>query len=239
MARKYSYDHPRPMVTTDCALFRLKDENVELLMVRRGKPPHKGSWVLPGGFIRMKEPLETAAIRELGEETGIKDIPFLVQIGAYGDPKRDPRGRVITVAFAGIVSPKGSEAKAGSDAADAQWFPIEQVPGNIGFDHPAVIGDALRKIATLGRTSGALFVFLDDSFTRDQLRTLLKALYGVALDPDAYINTFMEMGLVKRSRAKGKFRFGGRAVAASNPSRKPAANAKAAPSKKKPATRKK
>jgi len=210
--RKYCYDHPRPMVTVDCALFRLSGEDIELLLIRRGRAPHKGAWALPGGFIKMKEPLEDAVAREVAEETGIGDIPFLVQVGAYGDPKRDPRGRVITVSYAGIVSGKGADAAAGSDATDAMWFPIERMPAKLAFDHPTVIGDALRKIATLGRTSGALFVFVDDKFTADELKVLLRALYGIALNPKQYLDTFIEMGLVRPVKGRDQFRFVGAGV---------------------------
>jgi len=225
MAKKFTYDHPRPMLTADAALFRLNGEKIEILMVKRGRPPHKGSWVLPGGFVDIDEPLEAAAVRELREETGIKNIPFMVQIGAYGNPHRDPRGRVVSVAYAGIVPAKGAKPRAGDDAAEAQWFPIESVPDRIAFDHAGIIGDALRRIATLGRTSGALFVFLGDTFTRDQVRTLLKALYGVTLDPDEYIATFMEMGLVRKTRSKSRYRFASARVSARAP-RKPSKKAK-------------
>jgi len=217
MAKKYTYDYPRPMLTADAALFRLNGEEIEILMVKRGRPPYQGNWVLPGGFVDIDEPLEAAAVRELGEETGIKNIPFMVQIGAYGNPTRDPRGRVVSVAYAGIVPTKGSVPKAGDDAEEARWFPIEDVPDRIAFDHAGIIGDALRRIATLGRTSGALFVFLEDTFTRVQVRTLLKALYGVTLNPDEYIATFMEMGLVRKTKTKGRYRFASTRVSARAP----------------------
>ena len=205
--KKYAYDYPRPMVTVDGALFRLREECIELLLIQRAKAPHAKAWALPGGFVNMKEPLENAVAREIAEETGIKDIPFLVQVGAYGEPKRDPRGRVISVAFAGIVAGRNTRPEAGDDAADALWFPIENLPPRLAFDHPAIIGDALRKIATLGRTSGALFVFLGDRFTRDGVASLLKALYGVPLDPREYLATFIEMGAVRETRTPGKYRF--------------------------------
>ena len=207
--RRYCYDYPRPMVAVDCALFRLGGEHIEILMIRRGKAPYKGAWALPGGFIGMNEPLDAAVVREVVEETGIRDIPFLIQLGAYGDPGRDPRGRVIAVAYAGIVSSKSGAPQPGDDAAEAAWFPIEALPERICFDHPAVIGDALRRFGTLGRTSGSLFVFLDDKFTLPELNTLLKALYGIELDPQEYIESFLEMGLVREARAGGRYRFVG------------------------------
>ncbi len=205
--KRYTYSRPRPMVTADAALFRLNGERIEILLVQRGKIPFKGAWVLPGGFVDIDEPLEAAAIREVAEETGIKNIPYLSAIGAYGEPDRDPRGRVITAAFTGILSEGARKPKAGDDAADARWFSIEALPALMGFDHPAIIGDALRKIATLGRTSGALFVFLKSKFTEADVARLLNALYGMPMNAADYMATFVEMGLVRSARKKGLYRF--------------------------------
>ena len=240
--KKYAYKYPRPQVAVDGALFRLHDERLELLLIQRANPPYAGGWALPGGFVEIDEPLENAMAREIAEETGVKNIPFLVQVGAYGNPGRDPRGRVISVAYAGIVAGRNTQPDAGDDAAEALWFPIESLPPRLAFDHPAVIGDALRKIATLGRTSGALFVFLGDRFTRDGVATLLKALYGVPLDPREYLATFIEMGAVRETRTPGKYRFipGERVRRTSKRSRKAAEKktAKKKPAKKKSAKRK-
>ena len=207
--RTYCYDYARPMVTTDCVLFRIREKRLETLLVRRGRPPYKGGWALPGGFIKMKEPLEEAAARELAEETGIRDVPFLIQLGAYGDPKRDPRGRVVGVAYVGILPEGGAEPQAGSDAAEAAWHPVESLPAKLCFDHPVIIGDALRRLAAGGRTSGVLFAFLPERFTPAGLADALEAVYGIGIDPAEYLAPFLESGLAKRTRGK-KYRFTGR-----------------------------
>lgn len=211
--RRYCYDYPRPMVTVDCALFRLRRGAIELLMVRRGRRPYKGAWALPGGFIKIKESLETAVVREVAEETGIDAIPFLIQYRTYGKPGRDPRGRVVSVSYVGIVAGHDTEPKAGDDAAEAAWFRIEELPDPIAFDHPMVIGDALHEVAALGTAGDALFAFLKGPFTEADVRELLKAVYGIERDPREYLAPFLETGVVCRARARGKYRFAGRACA--------------------------
>jgi 8-oxo-dGTP diphosphatase len=197
------------MVTVDCVVLRVREQILEMLLIRRGIAPYKGSWALPGGFVKMKEPLEIAALRELGEETGLTDIPFMIQLGAYGEPKRDPRGRVISVAFVALVTDDRSAPSAGDDADDAQWHRVEALPDRLAFDHAAIIGDALRRLAAGGRTSGVLFAFLPGRFTEEQVGNVLQAVYGVALDPADYLKPFLKGGLVRRLRGGKRYRFTG------------------------------
>ena len=158
--REYRYDYPRPMVTVDAAMLRVHEGDLQVLLIKRKAAPWKGRWALPGGFIQMKESLEESVIREVAEETGITipppcgaREPFLIQLGAYGDPKRDPRGRVITVTFVGIFPPGGRdcEARAGDDAADARWMPLEDVPEKLAGDHGVILSDALERLAAEGQ----------------------------------------------------------------------------------------
>ena len=207
--KKYCYDYPRPMVTVDCVLLRESQGALQVLMVERGSPPYKGRWALPGGFIRMNEPLEAAVIRELAEESGIKNLSFLIQLGAYGELGRDPRGRDISVAFIGIIPNGAHPPKAGSDAALAVWLPVEELPERLAFDHATILGDALRRIAAGGRYSGVLFAFLRDPFTSGQLGDVLHAVYGVALSPEDYLKPFLEMKIVSRLKRGGDYRFTG------------------------------
>jgi len=210
MAKKrFCYDYPRPMVTVDCVLLRVHERRLEVLLVRRGAAPHKGAWALPGGFIRMKEPLEAAVARELAEETGIRDISFLIQLGAYGNPDRDPRGRVISVGFIGIIPGEGPEPQGGDDASETRWHPVETTPKALAFDHASIIGDALLRLAAGGRTSGVLFAFLKDPFTADGVRDVLHAVYGVELNPREYLAPYLKEGIVRRAGKAGKYRFVG------------------------------
>ncbi|MFO8071404.1 MAG: NUDIX hydrolase [Polyangia bacterium] len=141
---EYIYPYPRPMVTVDTVVLREMEGRLEVLLIRRGKPPFEGHLALPGGFVEMEEDLPEAAARELAEETGIDDAP-LEQVGAFGRPDRDPRGRNISVAFAGVVIGTGGKPSGGDDAASAEWVPLEKV-GELAFDHEEILDSALHRL---------------------------------------------------------------------------------------------
>jgi 8-oxo-dGTP diphosphatase len=157
---KYTYDWPRPMVAADAAVFgffagkaRWRKPSWRLLLVNRKNQPFKGKWCLPGGFVDIDEELEDAAARELAEETGLVGVQ-LEQMHTFGNIGRDPRGRVITVTFMGIVADFGelsraegqNKLKAGDDAAEAKWFDVEKLPKDLAFDHNEVVRFAIEKL---------------------------------------------------------------------------------------------
>ena len=131
----YTYDYPRPMLTADCVV----THGGRVLLIRRGNEPFRGCWALPGGFMEMDETIEHCAVRELQEETGIRaDESQLRLVGIFSTPGRDPRGRTVTAAYA-LRLDHGVEASAGDDAADLQWWPLDQLPP-LAFDHRDIIG---------------------------------------------------------------------------------------------------
>jgi len=140
--RRFVYEYPRPCVTVDVVVVT-RERKPRVLLIRRRRPPFEGQWALPGGFIDMDETLEASARRELREETGLTPRR-LVQLAAYGDPKRDPRGRTISVVFLAEVN-ADAEAQAGDDAADANWFPLDKLP-RLAFDHRRILRDARRRL---------------------------------------------------------------------------------------------
>ncbi len=142
---KYVYDWPRPMVTVDAAVFTFSGDKARVLLINRGNEPFKGKWALPGGFIDMDEELEDAVVRELEEETGLTGVR-LEQMRTFGTVGRDPRGRQITIVFMGIATEEQTKIKAGDDAAQAQWFDIENLPSNMAFDHKEVVRFAIEKL---------------------------------------------------------------------------------------------
>ena len=142
---KYCYKYPHPAVTADCVIFCYDGNDIKVLLIQRGNNPYKGKWAFPGGFMNIDETAEQCALRELEEETGLKDIR-LEQFYTFTDVNRDPRERVISVAFYGMA--KLSEIKGNDDAIDAQWFSLDEIP-NLAFDHNLMLKKALEKMKKL------------------------------------------------------------------------------------------
>lgn len=141
----YEYEHPHPAVTTDCVIFSVNDERVQVLLIQRADPPYRGCWALPGGFVGPEETLEQGARRELEEETGLAGME-LEQLHTFGDPDRDPRERVITVVYCGIVRRDQVVLRADSDAAAADWFDVDDLPA-LAFDHEAIMLMARERLS--------------------------------------------------------------------------------------------
>src|SRR4051794_39186483 len=139
----HTYEYPRPALTVDCVVFGLDEEDLKVLLVRRGLPPFEGRWALPGGFVRMDETLDDAARRELREETGLKDV-YLEQLYTFGDVRRDPRGRVVSVAYYALVNLADHRVQAATDASDAAWFAVSDLP-RLAFDHDRILTAASER----------------------------------------------------------------------------------------------
>jgi len=139
----YTYEYPRPMLTVDAAVFRQREDNTEILLIRRDRPPFEGHWALPGGYVDMDETLEEAVARELEEETNLRGVD-LQQLHAFSALNRDPRGRTISVIFWGILK-DDQKTKAGDDAREAAWFNINNLP-ELAFDHREVVDMAIRRL---------------------------------------------------------------------------------------------
>jgi 8-oxo-dGTP diphosphatase len=146
IAMPYTYEYPRPSVTADIAIFSNNAGSQRVLLIRRGNDPFKGQWALPGGFIEIDETLAATAARELEEETGLI-VPKLTQFRTYGDPGRDPRGRTIAVVFYGFADPEKVKIAGGDDAADARWFPIDQLPA-LAFDHNEILKELTQHLVS-------------------------------------------------------------------------------------------
>lgn len=138
----YTYKYPRPAVTTDCVVFRFEGNKLKTLLIERGNEPYKGCWAFPGGFLNMDEDAEHGALRELEEETGLK-LEHIEEFGTFSTVDRDPRGRVISIAFYAIT--ELSEVKGADDAAKAQWFSIDEIP-QLAFDHDIMLEKALARL---------------------------------------------------------------------------------------------
>src|SRR5947207_12374658 len=140
----YSYQYPRAALTVDCVVFGFDEGKLKVLLIERALEPFKGRWALPGGFVRLAETLDEAARRELLEETGLKNV-FLEQLYTFGAVERDPRERVVTVAYYALVKLSDHRIKAATDARDAAWFAVSEAT-NLAFDHERILAVALERL---------------------------------------------------------------------------------------------
>jgi 8-oxo-dGTP diphosphatase len=179
-------------LTVDIVIFTVREKRLQVLLIKRGVPPFQGVWAVPGGFVLQLESLEEAALRELREETGVDDV-YLEQLYSFGDVGRDPRGRVVTVAYFALISADRSPPKAGTDAAEAKWFDMDSLP-ELAFDHARVLEYALERLRNKLEWTTVGFQLLPEKFTLTELQQVYEAILGKALDKR---NFRRKLGLLK------------------------------------------
>ena len=189
----YTYDYPRPAVTTDCVIFGYDGKELKVLLIERGIEPFKGCWAFPGGFLNMDEDALAGARRELKEETGLEDA-FIEQFHTFSEPGRDPRGRVITIAHYALV--KIQEVEGGDDAAQARWFPIGEVPP-LAFDHDRILRMAMSRLKEKIHFEPVGFELLPDVFTMPQLQNLYEAILEVHFDRRNFASKMLKLGILE------------------------------------------
>lgn len=179
----YTSRYPFVYVTVDVVVLTLRAEALHALVVRRSAEPFQGRWALPGGFVDEGEDLEAAAVRELREETAISSPLRLEQLKTYGDPERDPRHRVVSVAWLAVL-PDGPEPTAGTDAAEAQWQPVETLSGRgrLAFDHSQILADGVERARSKLEYSNLALAFVGSEFTIADLRRVYETVWGKPLD---------------------------------------------------------
>ena len=185
-------------MTVDIVIFTLREGSLQVLLVKRGVPPFEGQYAIPGGFIRGDESLEEAALRELHEETGVRN-EFLEQLYTFGDPKRDPRGRVITVAYYALIASDKLSLVAGADAAEAQWFPASSVPP-LAFDHKSILDYALERLRNKLEYTTVGFQLLPEKFTLGELQAVYEAILGRPLDKRNFRRKLALLSILKPLR---------------------------------------
>lgn len=173
----YSYRYPHPAVATDCVIFGFDGVKLKVLLVERGGEPYKGMWAFPGGFLRMDETAEQGALRELKEETDLSPY-YIEQFHCFSDPHRDPRERVLSIAFLALV--KIAEVKGGDDAAQAEWFSMDEIP-QLAFDHDHILRMALDKLRERIHFQPVGFELLPQKFTLKELQMLYEAILAFIL----------------------------------------------------------
>lgn len=177
-AETYDPSHyDRPSVTVDIVIFTLQQRNLHVLLVRRKHWPYEGRWALPGGFINMDESLEQAARRELEEETGVRDI-YVEQLYTFGEPGRDPRTRVISVAYIALVSADKQTLRVSDESIDVRWFSVKQLPGPLAFDHDTILAAALARLRSKLEYTTLAFQLLPEVFSILELKHIYEQILG-------------------------------------------------------------
>ncbi len=186
------------LVTVDSVLFGLRDHELSVLLIERGNAPFKGAWAIPGGIVDQGESLEDAVRRELKEETDLS-IDYLEQFYTFGDPKRDPRGHVISIAYYALVPFNKTKVTAGSDAEKAAWFPVSKLP-LLAFDHKEIIETGLRAVQAKIDSAPIAEHLLPETFTLTQLQTVYEAIKQAPIDKRNFRKAIMASGLVKKAK---------------------------------------
>ena len=192
--------YKRPSVTVDILVFTIEKNVLKVLLVKRGIEPFKGKWAIPGGFIQINESLEDAAKRELLQETGIKNI-YMEQLYTFGDPKRDPRERVITVAYMALIPNENLRLRATTDASDVTWFSIKSLP-ELAFDHTKILKYALGRLKSKIEYSNIVHGLLSEKFRLSELQKVYEVILGKKLDKRNFRKRMLSLGLLKATGEK-------------------------------------
>lgn len=198
--KEYYYKHPHPAVTTDCVIFCFDGKELNVLLVQRGVEPFKNAWAFPGGFLKMDESAEECALRELNEETHLTP-EHLEQFQTFTEVNRDPRERVITIAYFALV--KKSDVEGGDDASQAKWFKLNEVP-RLAFDHDYIFRKALNALKEKIHFEPIGFDLLEEEFSMPDLQRLYEAILGVQFDRRNFQKKMIQMGILEESPSNEK-----------------------------------
>lgn len=190
----FTYEFPRSSITVDCVIFGIDEDKLKILIIQRALDPFRGNWALPGGFVRIDETIDEAANRELREETGLKEI-FLEQLYTFGQIDRDPRERVISVAYYALVNLHNHSVHAATDAENAAWFNVQELP-NLAFDHNIIVKTALTRLKGKVRYQPIGFELLPQKFTLTQLQKLYEIVLEKNLDKRNFRKKILKLDIL-------------------------------------------
>jgi len=196
MKEKYE----RPSVTADIVIFTIQNNELKVLLVKRNVEPFRGKWAIPGGFVKMSESLEDAAKRELEEETGVKDV-YLEQLYSFGDPGRDPRGRVITVAYIALINSENIKLRATTDVSEAKWFSIKKVP-SLAFDHKRIFDYSLKRLKWKFEYTTVAFSLLPKKFAISEIQKIYEIVFDKKFDKRNFNKKIISLGILKEEEVK-------------------------------------
>ena len=189
---------PKHGIAVDVVLFTIQERTLKVLLITRGRPPYRGAWALPGGIVRPEESVDAAALRELQEETNIGNI-YLEQLYTFGEPARDPRGRIITVAYYALVNWQQVELKARQRVSEASWFPVRRLPV-LAFDHRRIVDAALERLRNKINYTTVGFQLLPREFTLTELQESYEVILGRRLDKRNFRRKMLQLGILKGTR---------------------------------------
>lgn len=199
--RPETYDaakYERPSVTVDVVIFTLIARELHVLLVQRKRWPYEGYWAIPGGFINMDESLEDAARRELEEETGVRDV-YLEQLFTFGEPQRDPRTRVLSVAYIALVGADSQKIRASDESTEVGWFPVRALPDQLAFDHEQILGFAISRLRSKLEYTTLAFQLLPEVFSILELKHIYEQILGDELDKGNFYRKIKESGLLEET----------------------------------------
>jgi 8-oxo-dGTP diphosphatase len=197
---KFCYRYPHPAVAVDCVIFGYDGSNIKVLLIQRKNYPYKTSWAFPGGFINMNETAEEAACRELEEETGLKGV-VVRQLYTYTDIERDPRERVISIAHYALT--RITEVKAGDDAKNVRWFPLNEIP-NLAFDHDIILNKALNTLKERIYFEPIVFELLSEVFKMSELQNVYEKILGIKFDRRNFYKKMNKLEILTEVEGRAK-----------------------------------
>lgn len=200
--KKKLSDYPQPSVTVDLVIFTFRDNDLKVLLIKRGVEPFKDKLALPGGFVKMDESLEDAAKRELREETGVAGV-YLEQLYTFGDVKRDPRGRVITVSYMALVDSSDIDIKASTDASEVEWVSAKKIDSmQLAFDHKRILKYALKRLKWKFEYTPIAFSMLPEEFTLPQLKKIYDLVFDKKFDKRNFYKKILSLDILKEQGVK-------------------------------------
>ncbi|MDP3916815.1 MAG: NUDIX domain-containing protein [Nanoarchaeota archaeon] len=193
-------DFEQPSVTTDLVIFTIKENSLKVLLVKRNVEPFKDKWALPGGFVRIDESLEDSAKRELFEETGVKNV-YLEQLYSFGNPKRDPRGRVITISYFALINSEKVKLKASTDVSEAKLFSVSKIP-LLAFDHKEILEYAIKRLKWKFEYTTIAFSLLPKKFSLGELQKIYEIVFEKKIDKRNFRKKILSLGILKKESIK-------------------------------------
>ena len=192
---RFTYDYARPAVTVDITIFTVRNDELNILLIKRAEPPFQGEWALPGGFVKEDEDLDAAAARELVEETGVTGV-YLEQLFTFGAPGRDPRGHTVTVAYSALIPSDNLELTASTDAEGVAWFAIDKLP-DLAFDHDDILEVAHDRLVAKLEYSTIAFQLMPESFTLTELQHVYELIERKEIDKRNFRKRILALGVIE------------------------------------------